>query len=144
MNAFPAISAWAVMLFAGALFTVAPLSAHHSFAAEFDSAKPIRLAGKVTKVDWTNPHVFLYVDVADRSGKVINWRVESAAPNGLLREGWTKESLKAGDAVIIDAFLAKDEENFAKTTSVTLPGGRRVYTGYADERGPNTGSPGRR
>ena len=71
----------------------------------------------------------------DASGKVTNWRVESAAPNGLLREGWVKNSLKAGDAVTIEAYQAKDEKNFAKTTSVTLPGGRRVFTGYADERG---------
>jgi hypothetical protein len=117
-----------------------PLRAHHSFAAEFDAAKAVTLAGKVTKVDWTNPHVFLYVDVTDRGGKVTHWRVESAAPNGLLREGWVKDSLKPGDPVTIEGYLAKDEEHFAKTTSVTLPGGRRVFTGYADERGPKAGT----
>jgi hypothetical protein len=130
MKAIPFFTATAVLLIG-----IAPLEAHHSFAAEFDSAKPVTLRGTVTKVDWTNPHVFLYVDVPDPSGKVTNWRVESAAPNGLLREGWVKNSLKAGDAVTIEAYQAKDEKNFAKTTSVTLPGGRRVFTGYADERG---------
>jgi hypothetical protein len=135
MKMFSVLSPAAVLL-----FTVYPLAAHHSFAAEFDSAKPVTLAGKVTKVDWTNPHVFLYVDVMDRSGKMTHWRLESSAPNGLLREGWFKDSLKPGDAVTIQAYLAKDEEHFAKTTSVTLPGGQRVFTGYADARGPNAGS----
>jgi hypothetical protein len=122
---------------AALLIGVVPVNAHHSFAAEFDSAKPVTLRGTVTKVDWTNPHVFLFVDVADSNGRVANWRLESAAPNGLQREGWVKNSLKAGDTVTIEAYQAKDEKNFAKTTSVTLPGGRRVFTGYADERGPN-------
>jgi hypothetical protein len=129
-----------VLLIAVALLTVARLGAHHSFAAEFDAANPVTLKGTVTQVDWMNPHVFLYVDVTDRSGKVTHWRVESAAPNGLLREGWVKNSLKPGDAVTIEAYLAKDEEHFAKTTSVTLPGGKRVFTGYSDDRGPNAGS----
>lgn len=126
-------------LMAAGLLAAAPLNAHHSFAAEFDASKPLTLQGTVTRVDWTNPHVFLYVDVADRSGKVNNWRIESAAPNGLIREGWVKNSLKPGDRVTIEAFQAKDESNFAKTTSVLLPGGRKIYTGYADERGPNGG-----
>ena len=143
MKTFPVILTRAIVFAAAALLTLAPLCAHHSFAAEFDSAKPVRLAGYVTKVDWTNPHVFLHVDVADGSGKVTNWRVESSAPNGLQREGWTRESLKVGDAIIIDAFLAKDEENFAKSTAVTLPGGRRVYTGYNDERGSSASTRGR-
>ena len=113
------------------LASILPVPAHHSFAAEFDSSKPVTLVGRVTKVDWTNPHVFLYVEVKDSHGKVANWRIESAAPNGLIREGWHRESLKAGDMVTIEAYQAKDEENFAKTTSVLLPGGARVYTGYA-------------
>jgi hypothetical protein len=113
------------------LFPAVRLHAHHSAAAEFDSAKPVVLHGKVTKVDWMNPHVHIWVDVADARGKVTNWEVESVAPNYLQRLGWTKESLKAGDIVTIQAFKAKDQPNLAKTDAVTLPDGRLVTTGRA-------------
>ncbi|MGA2711863.1 MAG: DUF6152 family protein [Bryobacteraceae bacterium] len=115
------------------LFSPALLLAHHSFAAEFDGSKPIVLHGKVTKVDWMNPHVYIWVDVADAGGNVTNWAVESAAPIYLERLGWMKRSLKAGDTVTIRAFIAKDQPNLAKTDAVTLPDGRRVTTGRADD-----------
>ena len=115
---------------------IAPLRAHHSFAAEFDSSKAVTLVGRVNRVLWFNPHVFFFVDVKDASGKVTTWRIESAAPNGLMREGWRKESLKAGDPVTVEGYQAKDEDHFAKTTAVVLPAGRKIYTGYADEKGP--------
>jgi hypothetical protein len=120
------------VLLAVAVLAASPLTAHHSFAAEFDASKPVTLQGTVTKVDWTNPHVFLFVDVPDKRGKTANWRVESSAPNGLIREGWVKESLKAGDRVTIEAYMAKDEEHFAKSRAVILPGGRRVVTGATE------------
>lgn len=115
------------------LAAAAPLPAHHSLAAEFDTSKPVVLHGKVTRVDWMNPHVYFYVDVADAKGAVTNWRVESAAPNYLRRLGWNKLSLKPGDTVTIRAFQAKDQANMAKTDSVTLPDGRVVTTGRASD-----------
>jgi uncharacterized protein DUF6152 len=115
------------------LLPAARLPAHHSLAAEFDTSKPVVLHGKVTKVAWMNPHVYIWVDVADAGGKVMNWAVESAAPHYLQRLGWTKQSLKAGDTVTIRAFMAKDQPNLAKTDAVTFPDGRRVTTGRADD-----------
>lgn len=110
-----------------------PSQAHHSFAAEFDASKPVVLHGLVTKVAWMNPHVYIWVDVSDSAGTVTNWAVESAAPNYLMRLGWTKQSLKAGDTVTIWAFAAKDQAKLAKTDAVTLPDGRRVTTGHPDD-----------
>ena len=115
------------------LFPPALLLAHHSFAAEFDGSRPVVLHGKVTKVDWMNPHVYIWVDVADAGGNVTNWAVESAAPIYLERLGWIKQSLKVGDTVTIRAYIAKDQPNLAKTDAVTLPDGRRVTTGRADD-----------
>jgi hypothetical protein len=115
------------------VFPVALLQAHHSAAAEFDNSKPVVLRGKVTKVEWMNPHVFIWVDVADASGSVTNWQVESVAPNYLQRLGWNKQSLKAGDTVTIRAFMAKDQAHLAKTDAVDLPDGRRITTGRAED-----------
>lgn len=116
------------------------LRAHHSFAAEFDGSKPVVLHGKVTRVDWMNPHVFLWMDVADARGNVTNWMLESAAPIYLEHLGWTRQSLKAGDTVTIRAFIAKDQPNAAKTDAVTLPNGRLVTTGRADDSAGNAGA----
>jgi hypothetical protein len=110
--------------------------AHHSFAAEFDSAKPIVLRGRITKIAWMNPHVYLWIDAENSNGKVTNWAVESAAPNYLLRLGWTKQSVKPGDIVTIRAFAAKDQSNLAKSDSVMLPDERVVTTGRADDGAP--------
>lgn len=117
------------------LCTAAFAHAHHSIAAEFDTAKPVVLHGTVTKVSWMNPHVHLWVDVTDVRGKVTNWSLESAAPNYLQRHGWTKQSLKAGDMVTIRAYASKDQPNFAKTDEVTLPNGRRFTIGRTEDIG---------
>jgi len=106
-----------------------PSQAHHSFAAEFDASKLI----VVTNVAWMNPHVYIWVDVSDSAGTVTNWAVESAAPNYLVRLGWTKQTLKAGDTVTIWAYAAKDRTKLAKTDVVTLPDGRYVTTGHAED-----------
>jgi len=95
-------------LLSGLLMAAAPAVAHHSFAAEYDRAKPISFKGKVTKIEWMNPHIYFYVDVTDANGKVTNYACEGGAPNGLYRSGWRKDSLKAGDMVTVDGWRAKD------------------------------------
>jgi hypothetical protein len=114
---------------AALLFSVMPASAHHAFAAEFDAKKEIKVSGTITKLEWTNPHAWLYVDVKDGSGKVTNWSFELGSPNGLVRLGWRRSSLKEGDQVTIEGFLAKDGSNTANAHSVTLPDGRKVFAG---------------
>jgi len=101
---------------------------HHSFAAEFDRNKPIELTGKVTKVEWTNPHARIYIDV-EEDGKVVNWDFELGPPNGLMRQGWNRNSLQQGHVVKISGFLSKDQEHVANARSVFLPDGRQVFAG---------------
>jgi hypothetical protein len=100
--------------------TTVPVSAHHSFAAEFDAAKPVKVMGTVTKIEWTNPHVWFYIDVKDASGKTSNWGVEMGSPNGLMRTGWTRNSMKLGEVVTVEGSHAKDGGNTANARSVTL------------------------
>jgi DNA/RNA endonuclease YhcR with UshA esterase domain len=103
------------------LLSAAPVAAHHSFAAEFDITKPVTLTGKVTKIEWTNPHAFLYVDVQDKqTGTVTNWEVEMGSPNGLTRLGWTRTVLKPGDEVTIDGSLGRNKPNLANARSVVM------------------------
>jgi Family of unknown function (DUF6152) len=108
---------------------VVPVFAHHSFAAEFDGTKQISLTGVVTKVDWVNPHAYIYVDVKGDDGAVVNWALETGAPNMLYRQGWRKDDLKVGDMVTFDAFLAKDGSHTAAARQVKLPDGRKVFAG---------------
>ena len=98
----------------------APLMAHHSFAAEYDSKKPVSLKGIVTKVDWMNPHVYFYMDVTNEKGDVANWAFEMGPPNGLQRSGWTRNTMKVGDEVTVEGTLAKDGSNQANARSVTM------------------------
>jgi hypothetical protein len=122
-------------LLSGLLMAAAPAVAHHSFAAEYDRAKPINFKGKVTKIEWMNPHIYFYVDVTDANGKVTNYACEGGAPNGLYRNGWRKDSLKAGDMVTVDGWRAKDGSNTVNAGSVILPDGKKVFAGSADEAG---------
>jgi hypothetical protein len=105
---------------AGAMLAAVPAMAHHSFAAEYDSKKPVKLQGIVTKIDWMNPHVYFYVDVKDESGKITNWGFEMGPPQLLQRSGWTRNTMKIGDEVVVEGTLAKDGTNQANARSVTM------------------------
>jgi hypothetical protein len=104
----------------GLLLAVAPIMAHHSFSAEYDSKKPVTLKGIVTKVDWMNPHVYFYLDVTNEKGDITNWAFEMGPPNGLQRSGWTRNTMKVGDEVVVSGTLAKDGTNQANARSVTM------------------------
>ena len=126
------------LLFAGLLIGAAASAfAHHSFAAEFDATKPVNLKGAITKVEWLNPHVWLYLDVKDESGAVTHWQCEGGATNGLTRQGWSKSTLKPGDEISIEGFRAKDATNTCNSRSVKLPDGRTVFVGNSEDGGPN-------
>jgi hypothetical protein len=108
----------------GLFLATAPVVAHHAFAAEFDKDKPVTLIGKVTKVEWVNPHTWIHMDVAGKDGKVVTWRIEGGAPNALMRRGWNRNSIKVGEQITVDGFLAKDGSPTANGTQVKTADGR--------------------
>jgi Family of unknown function (DUF6152) len=112
-----------------------PVMAHHSFAAQYDAAKHINLKGAVTKVEWMNPHARFYIDVKDEAGKVTNWELELGSPNGLMRRGWTRNTLKIGDSVEVEGSLAKDGSKLANAQSVKDAGGKRLFAASSQETG---------
>jgi len=114
-----------------ALLAGVRLAAHHSFAAEFDESKPVKVTGTITKVEWQNPHIWFYVDVKNADGSVTNWAFSGGAPGQLMRRGITKEALKIGQEVIVDGFRAKDASNNGFGQKVTYPDGRNVFTANA-------------
>ncbi len=112
---------WALLI-----AVAAPIFAHHSVSAEFDVRRQITFAGVITKVEWSNPHVYFYVDVKDGSERVTNWAFESAGPNTLARMGWMRDTLKVGDRVTVVGFPARDGAHVASAQEITLSNGRKV------------------
>src|SRR5579871_4494374 len=118
------------------LASAVPVAAHHSFAAEFDGTKAMRLRGTLTKIEWTNPHSYFYIDVKDEAGNVVTWSCEAGAPGALSRRGFKKGDIKLGDALVVDGYLAKDGSHLIDARRVTLPDGRIVSGGSAGDGGP--------
>jgi Family of unknown function (DUF6152) len=124
------------LLAAAALMAGIPAWAHHSFAAEFDGSRSLRLTGTITRIEWSNPHSYFYIDVKDDKGNVANWGCEGAGPGALTRRGWKKGDVKLGDTLIVDGYPAKDGSHLIDARRVTLPDGRSVSGGSAGDGGP--------
>jgi len=123
----------------GALVVSIPVAAHHAFAAEYDGAKPVKLRGSVTKMEWINPHAWIHLDVKNPDGTVTKWMIEGAAPNALIRRGFNRNSLLPGTELIVEGFLAKDGSNYANGRDMTFTDGKKLFigssgTGAPDER----------
>ena len=121
------LAAGAVLAFAVSLF------AHHAFTAEYDTTKPVKVTGVVKKVEWTNPHIWFYVDVKDESGKVTTWGFSGGPPGMLMRRGITRDVMKPGDVIKVEGFRAKDGSNNASGGNVTFANGRKVFAGAAED-----------
>jgi hypothetical protein len=122
------------------LVAATPAAAHHAFAAEFDSDRPVKVRGTITKIEWVNPHAWLYVDVKSPDGKVVNWHFELGPPNALFRLGWKKDAIPVGTEVEITGFRAKSMEAVANGRSIILPDGRELFSGGS---GPDSGGAGK-
>ena len=125
------------------LLAAVPLVAHHSFAAEFDSAQPVTLNGTVTMMEWINPHAWIHIDVKGPDDKVVNWMIEAGTPNTLFRRGFTKDSLEAGTEILVDGYLSKDGSNRANGRDVTFPDGRKLFLGSSGTGAPYDEKPGK-
>jgi hypothetical protein len=113
----------------GAMLFTASAGAHHAFSAEFDQDRPVMLEGAVTKADWMNPHAWIYIDVKDPDGKIVNWAIEMGPPSALLRRGWKKSSMQFGAVIKVEGFAAKNGKEFANATNITMPDGTKIFVG---------------
>jgi hypothetical protein len=123
---------------AGLIAATGSVMAHHSFAAEFDAGKALTLKGTVTKIEWQNPHTYFYLDVTGGDGKVVNWGMEMGSPNGLMRQGWTRNTLKIGDSVTVEGSQAKDGTNVGNARVVVLDAtGQRLFAASSQTQTPH-------
>jgi hypothetical protein len=127
---------WVLVACLGLVGSGSALVAHHSFSTEYDGTKTFSVKGKVSKVEWTNPHVRFYVDVADASGKVMTWNMELASPSALARNGWTSRTIKIGDEVSVEGYAAKVAPDRGNARSVVTADGRSLFAGAADDNAP--------
>jgi hypothetical protein len=128
---------FAVTVVAGLFLATATAMAHHSFAAEFDANQPINVKGTVTKVEWMNPHTYFYIDVVEPNGETVNWGMEMGSPNGLMRAGWTRNTLKVGDVVTVEGSKAKDKSHIGNARVVVLAAtGKRLFAASSQTETP--------
>ena len=131
----------AVILASALILTgTAPLMAHHAFSAEFDSTKPVRIRGKITRMEWINPHAWMHLDVTQDDGTVESWMIEAGPPGALVRRGWNRDSVVAGTEVLVEGYRALDGSNRANGRDVTFPDGRRLFAGSSGTGAPIDGT----
>ena len=125
----------------GLLMAAVPVWAHHAFAAEIDAKKPLKLQGRVTKVEWINPHSWIHIDVKNQDGTVTNWMIEGGSPNALIRRGLTKNSLPEGTEISVDGYQAKDGSNRANGRDITFADGKKLFMGSSNTDAPYDSKP---
>ena len=130
----------ALLVVAAVLVAATPVASHHAFSAEFDATKPVKLRGKITKVEWVNPHAWIHLDVTNDDGSVDSWMIEAGPPGALVRRGWKKDSVKPGTEVLVEGYRAIDDALRANGRDVTFPDGRRLFAGSSGTGAPRDGA----